>query len=278
MRTSRGDPGVRAPSGERTHERDEAMSNKFRLLVKALPVVAAVLGARWVLFESMDVGEIVSFGEAGAVITGVTLILGFMLAGVLADYKESERLPGVVASALNGFHSAATGGLASKDLETTWAKQRILVVVDAVCAWFTKGTRDEEMWSAHADLAALIVDAEKKGMGTHYVGRLLTLNGELTNTLSRISVIRNTSFIQAGYVLMGFLVTVMMALLAVVDFPSTVMSWIAPAVLSLVYTYLLFLVKDLDNPFGHAENGGEGSGADVDLGALLAVQQALQGR
>lgn len=251
------------------------MSNKFRLLVKALPVVATVLAGRWILFEVVEVGEIVSFGEAGAVITGVTLIMGFMLAGVLADYKESERLPGVIASALNGFHAAAVGGLASKDIDSAWARVRILAVVDAICEWFTKGSRDEKMWAAHADLSAVIVDAEKKGMGTHYVGRLLTLNGELTNTLSRIAVIRNTSFIQAGYVLMSFLVVVMMVLLAVVDFPSTVMSWIAPSVLSLVYTYLLLLVKDLDNPFGHAENGGEGSGADVDLGALLSVQRML---
>ena len=252
------------------------MSNKFRLLVKALPVVAAVLVGRWVLFEVAGVGEIVSFGEAGAVITGVTLIMGFMLAGVLADYKESERLPGAIASALTGFHSAAIGGMAAKDIDTAWAKSRILAVVDAICDWFTKGTRDEDMWSAHADLSAVIVEAEKKGMGTHYVGRLLTLNGELTNTLSRIAVIRNTSFIQAGYVLMSFLVVVMMVLLAVVDFPSTVMSWIAPSVLSLVYTYLLLLVKDLDNPFGHAENGGEGSGADVDLAALQSVHRVLR--
>ena len=254
------------------------MSNKFRLLVKALPVVVAVLVGRWVLFEVADVGEIVSFGEAGAVITGVTLIMGFMLAGVLADYKESERLPGVIASALNGFHSAAMGGLAVKDIDSAWARARILSTVDAICAWFTTGTRDEDMWAAQSDLASVIVEAEKKGMGTHYVGRLLTLNGELSNTLSRIAVIRHTSFIQAGYVLMSFLVAVMMVLLAVVDFPSTVMSWIAPSVLSLVYTYLLLLVKDLDNPFGHAENGGEGSGADVDLGALLSVQRSLHSK
>lgn len=254
------------------------MSNKFRLLVKSSPVVVAVLVARWVLFGVADAGEIVSFSEAGAVITGVTLIMGFMLAGVLADYKESERLPGVVASALNGFHSVAVAGLSTKDLESGWAKARILTAVDSICAWFTTGTRDVEMWAAHADLASVIVEAEKKGMGSHYVGRLLTVNGELTNTLSRIAVIRNTSFIQAGYVLMSFLVVLMMALLAVVDFPSTVMSWIAPAVLSLVYTYLLLLVRDLDNPFGHAENGGAGSGADVDLGALLSVQQSLRSR
>jgi len=62
--------------------------------------------------------------------------------------------------------------------------------------------------------------------------------------------------------------------LAVVTFPSPIMSWIAPSVLSLAYGYLLLLVRDLDNPFGHGENNGQGSGADVDIRPiLLAVQQ-----
>jgi hypothetical protein len=66
--------------------------------------------------------------------------------------------------------------------------------------------------------------------------------------------------------------------LAVVTFPSTVMSWIAPSVLSLAYAYLLLLVRDLDNPFGHGDNDGHGSGADVDItpvgNAVAALRRA----
>lgn len=112
-------------------------------------------------------------------------------------------------------------------------------------------------------------------MASHYVGRLMVLNGELNGTLNRIAVVRNTSFVQSGYVLMSFLVLVLQISLAVVSFPSTIMSWIAPSVLSLAYSYLWLLVRDLDNPFGHCENEGKGSGADVDIAPILLAVRAI---
>ena len=93
--------------------------NRFRLALLALPAVFAVLVLRYVLQEVFDIGEVATFGEVGSVITGVTLILGFMLGGVLSDYKESEKLPASVAVALAGFRSTAHSGLLAKDLDVS---------------------------------------------------------------------------------------------------------------------------------------------------------------
>ena len=238
---------------------------RFRLLIGSLPIVAVVLVLRFLLQNVWDIGEVATFGEIGSVITGVTLILGFMLGGVLADYKESERLPATVAGAIAGFAGTCVLALNAKDQDPSWARQRVSRVADTIEEWFLGRASDEQMWGAHADLSRLVNDVERAGSGSHYLGRLMTVNGELTGALNRIAVIRNTSFVQSGYVLMAFLVMVLQVSLAVVSFPSTIMSWIAPAVLSAAYAYLVLLVRDLDNPFGHGENEGRGSGADVDI-------------
>jgi uncharacterized membrane protein YdcZ (DUF606 family) len=253
----------------------QILFNRFRLAVLALPAVAAVLVLRYILREVFDIGEVATFSEVGSVITGVTLILGFMLGGVLSDYKESEKLPASVAVALFGFRSTAHSGLLAKDLDVSLIDVRISNVANAISGWFVGTNSEEEMWNALTDLPALIVDLEKAGMATHYVGRLLLLNGELQVTLNRVSVVRNTSFVQSGYVLMTILVLVLQGSLAIVSFPSSIMSWIAPSVLSLAYAYLWLLVRDLDNPFGHSENDGKGSGADVDIAPLLNAVRAL---
>ena len=250
--------------------------DRFRLLFASIPVVAVVLVARFLAQEVWDIGEVATFGEIGSVITGVTLILGFMLGGVLADYKESERLPAVLAVGLGGFQSTCALALTAKDQDHGWATARVASVGEAVHGWLLGQRTDAEMWSAHADLSRLVTDVEKAGGGTHYLGRMMTVNGELTATLNRIAVIRNTSFVQSGYVLMTFLVFILQLSLAVVSFPSTVMSWIAPSVLSLAYAYLLLLVRDLDNPFGHGDNDGHGSGADVDITPVAAAVAALR--
>lgn len=253
------------------------MLSRFRLLFSSTPIVAVVLLLRWLLQDVWDIGELATFGEVGSVITGVTLILGFMLGGVLADYKESERLPATVAGALSGLASTASMALHAKDQDSTWARQRVSVFAEIVLDWLHGRVTDEEMWSAHSDMAHLVNDVERAGSPGHYVGRMLNVNGELSSALYRISVIRNTSFVQSGYVLMTFLVVILQVSLAVVTFPSTVMSWVAPAVLSTAYAYLVLLVRDLDNPFGHGENGGKGSGADVDLGPVTGTAARLRG-
>ena len=253
-----------------------ALLSRFRLLFSSLPLVAVVLLIRWLVQNVWKVSEVASFGEIGSVITGVTLILGFMLGGVLADYKESERLPAVVGGALAGFAGTCSMAIAAKDQDPAWARQRISAVADAVEGWVHGRLSDAQMWEAHSDLARVISDTERAGAAGHYMGRLLTVNGELTSTLKRIEVIRNTSFVQSGYVLMVFLVLVLQASLAVVSFPSSVMSWIAPSVLSLAYAYLLLLVRDLDNPFGHGDNGGKGSGADVDVSPIVQAAATLR--
>ena len=249
--------------------------NRFRLALLALPAVLAVMVLRYVLQEVFDIGEVATFGEVGSVITGVTLILGFMLGGVLGDYKESEKLPASVAAALAGFRSTAHSGLLAKDLDVSIINARISKVANAIAGWFVGSNSEDEMWAAMSDFPALIVDLEKAGMASHYVGRLMVLNGELNATLNRVAVVRNTSFVQSGYVLMTILVLVLQGSLAIVTFPSSIMSWIAPSVLSLAYAYLWLLVRDLDNPFGHSENDGKGSGADVDITPLLNAVRAL---
>lgn len=250
--------------------------NRFRLLVNSLPIVALVLLARRLLQDVFDIGEVATFGEIGSVITGVTLILGFMLGGVLADYKESERLPAIVGGSLLGIAGTCAMAIRAKDQDPAWARARVSTVADRIEDWLHGRASDAEMWAAHADLSVLITDVERAGGGSHYLGRLMTVNGELTGVLNRIAVVRNTSFVQSGYVLMSFLVLALQVSLAVVTFPSPIMSWVAPAVLSAAYAYLVLLVRDLDNPFGHGENDGRGSGADVDITPVVQAAHQLR--
>ncbi len=250
-------------------------NSRFRLVIQALPVVAIVLLLRFLLQNIAGIGEVATFGEIGSVITGVTLILGFMLGGVLADYKESEKIPAAVAGGLAAFNGTTSMALAAKDITYPQACQRIAYVATAIHQWFLGEVTDNHMWAAHADFSNLIAEIEHEGAGVHYISRLLVVNGDLTNNLNRVAVIRNTSFIQSGYVLMWGLCAILQVSLAVVSFPSAVMSWIAPAVLSLAYAYLMLLVRDLDNPFGHGENDGEGSGADVDITPILKIVDQL---
>jgi hypothetical protein len=211
-----------------------------------------VLVLRYVVHNALDIQGIVTFSDAGAVITGATIIVGLMLAGVIADYKESEKLPAVVGGALLSLDSHSMAALSVKDVDGSWVKGRLLPIADSIRSWLHGRVPDDQVWAAQSKVLPLVVDVEKAGAPSHYVGRLLTSNAELASTLARIQTIRNTSFIRAGYVLMVLLVFIVLALLVIIDFTSPIMRWVVPGVLALAYTYLILLVRDIDNPFSGA--------------------------
>lgn len=223
--------------------------HQFSLALRALPVAVLVVVARWVLHSWFDVSGIMSFGDAGAVITGATIIVGLMLAGVLADYKEAEKLPGTIAGCITGINTLATAALAVAGSEASWVRPRMGRIAEAVARWVRGEIDEAAMWAAQSDGIAVIVEAEKAGAPSHYVLRMLQLNGEMGGSLSRVEVIRRTTFVRAGYVLMQVLVFVVLFLLVISDFTSPVMRWIVPFVLAMAYMYLILLVKDVDNPF-----------------------------
>jgi hypothetical protein len=66
---------------------------KWRLVIKTLPWVLLILGLTSVRQYVLGIQSLVDFGDIGAILTAAALIIGFMLAGVISDYKESERLP-----------------------------------------------------------------------------------------------------------------------------------------------------------------------------------------
>jgi len=241
--------------------------SQFRLVARALPVAALVLVLRYLVHSTLDISGIVTFSDAGAVITGATIIVGLMLAGVIADYKESEKLPAVVGGALTSLDSLSEAGLTVKDLDSSWVRPRVAVVADAVNRWIHGALPDAQMWSAQSDVTRLIVEVEQAGAPSHYVGRLLAANGDLGSALARIQTIRNTSFIRAGYLLMQLLVFVVLLLLVIIDFTSPIMKWVVPGVLALAYTYLILLVRDVDDPFSGA--------ACVDLSPVSDAAAAL---
>ena len=249
---------------------------KWRLLIMSLPVVAIVLGLRYIVHDVAGINDVVSFSDAGAVLTGASIIVGLMLGGVIADYKESEKLPAALAGSLAGFEGLAIKGLEVKGLDTSWVHPRIVKTGTAINDWLYGRISDDEMFAAVGDNAQLIVDLEKAGVPTHYLARLFVANGDLGGALSRMSVIRNTSFIKSGYALMEILIAIVLGLLVIVDYPKPTVQWVVSGVLAAAYTYLVLLVKDLDNPFDYGANDEKGSAADVDLSPWKKVFANLQ--
>ena len=258
------------------------LTEGLKLLAKALPVAILVMVLRLVLHDVLDINGIMSFGDIAAVLTGTALIIGLMLAGVISDYKEAEKLPGIIGGSLLILDRLAKSALGSQGNDSDWVRPRLAAIGTEIDDWFHGRISDDQIIETQGELFEIIVEVEKTGCTAVYSAQMLARATDVAGAIQRASSIRKTQFIKAGYALMTILVVVVLILLVVSDFPSEIAQWTVCGALSLVYMYLLLLVRDLDNPFGYGGNSGRGSGADVDLSpftsALDLLKRPVEGR
>jgi hypothetical protein len=80
-------------------------SSSSSFAVSGIVVLLSVLKAavHWYGLEFLTLNTLLTSGIAGAI-----FILGFLLSGVLADYKEAERIPTEIRVALEAIHGDVT--------------------------------------------------------------------------------------------------------------------------------------------------------------------------
>jgi hypothetical protein len=248
-------------------------SARWRLLVETFPWVAGLLVVTWLRDYVLHIEPLVEFSDIGPILTGAALIIGLMLAGVITDYKEGERLPAELAATLetmgDAIQSAHAAGKAG-DLSD------VLRDYDAISArvedWFLCENDSDDCYRAIEEITFLTARLEQAGAAASYLARLLGEQHNLRRTVSRIDTIRTTSFIESGYALLDLFVGTVLLLLITAGFRSTVLQFVVVGLLGLIYVYLALLVRDLDNPFDYVDGRTRG-GSEVSPAPVLALQR-----
>jgi hypothetical protein len=253
----------------------QSMKNKWVLVLKTLPLVALSVVLRYLVTEVFNFSLTLKFSDLAPILTGASIILGLMLTGVISDYKEAEKLPAVIARALNDLDGLSRRGLARIGEGADQSHARVVALTETVNDWLFLRASNEELWDAHSDMGEMILELDKKDVPDYYLHRLLRVNSDFSAALWRIQVIRDTDFVPAGYALMELLVGGVVISLSVVQFSSATVGFCLSAGLALIYSYLVRLTKDLDNPFEHGANNGKGSAADVDLTPFHTIRTKL---
>src|SRR3989304_9569460 len=112
---------------------------KWKLLIKTLPIVALVVALALVRDYVLQVDGIIEFSEVSPLLSAVALIIGFMLAGVLTDYKESEKIPGEIATTLETIgDTVQIAGALNKGTDSSDFDARYHALVCTVEDWFMR--------------------------------------------------------------------------------------------------------------------------------------------
>jgi hypothetical protein len=247
------------------------IGNRLRLLLRVSAIVAVVLGAKLLIhflgWEILSINPLFS-----GIVAANVFLMGFLLSGVLADYKESERLPGELSACLENLAQEVSGiRMAKAGAPVGPCLVLLSQLGEDILGWFHKRHRTAELMEHVNDLTPQFALLEPWTQAT-LVARLKQEQSNLRRSLIRIHTIRETSFVSSGY-LLADLVTVLLCV-------GLVLSKIEPfyeslffvCVISYLMIYLLLLIRDLDNPFGYYERY---SGEDVSLKPLEDTARRL---
>ena len=215
-------------------------------------VVALKLASHGLGWEVISLNSLFS-----GIVAANVFLMGFLLSGVLADYKESERLPGELAASLETMADEAATVYEFKQAEP--ARQlldSLQTLSQSIKDWFYKRVPTRQLMAALGSLNHCFFGLEGATQA-NFIARLKQEQSNIRRVLIRIHTIRETSFIPSGYLIADITTSLLLMGLILSKIEPFYESLFFVGVITFLLRFLGLLIRDLDNPFGFYEGGSQ---------------------
>ncbi len=242
----------------------------FKIIPVLLVVILLKIIAHYLGYEVIALNSLFT-----SLVGGTIFLLGFLISGVLSDYKESEKIPSDFAASLESLYDQSYTLYKSKKSKT--AKEFIKYQQEFMTAlndWFYKKERTRDILNRISKMNDFFVEFEKEGIQPGYILRMENEQSAIRKTVLRIHTIRDTDFVQSAYAIveaLGVAIALGMVITKIEPFYEALFFTI---LVTFLISYMFFLIKDLDNPFEYSSHGE--SGTEVSLKPLHDLEQKMK--
>jgi hypothetical protein len=230
------------------------LHRRWSLLLKTTPFILVILLSKYLIYilgyEFLQFSALFT-----AIISANIFLISFLISGVLSDYKESEKIPSDMASAII---SLADEGMIilqdkTKDNEAKKYIEHIQVINQAYIDWFYQ---KENTLKVIENLSLLNIHFCNLSnyIAPPSLARLKQEQNTLRKLLNRADTIRETSFLGTGYAIVETISVILILTILFIQFTPIYEGMIFTAFVSLILIYMIFFIKDLDNPFGYSQD------------------------
>jgi hypothetical protein len=208
----------------------------------------------------------------GALFGAATFVIAFVLSGTLSDYNASEEMVLQVVNAVETIADLNSLSAAAQPAYDGAPLQRQLADLLGNTESWLRNTLSLEHLEQRLDALNLAFAALKANGEGSAANDCQAELARLRLLISRMNVNRSTSFLGPAYAMLEiFLVAAVLALLLIkAELFDEVL--VVSCFLFTSFTYLLLLIRDLDNPFQY-----DGSSCvDADLSPMTTCRARLQ--
>lgn len=226
--------------------------SRWHLALKTIPFVLLVMAVKYAAhiygYEVLPLSSLFT-----AVISATIFLISILVSGTLVDYKESEKLPGDLAASIEAM--ADEGLIILKNKKSTEAKaylQKIIQFNKALIDWFHHRETTDDLFtklrSFNDDF--LVLESQTQA---NFIARLKQEQNNLRRMITRIHTIRETDFLGTAYAIAEIISSVLITGLIIIHMESFWESLFFAGFVSFILIYMINFIKDLDNPFGYAD-------------------------
>ena len=233
------------------------LRRKWHLLIKIMPLLLFAFVLKLI---SHQYGlEIISMNALfTSLIAATTFLIGFLITGVISDYKESEKLPGELASSMETIYDEAY--IINKNKGSILTKEFLAFqgeLIQSVYDWFYRKQRISNVMDRLSRMNDYFAQLESLTQAT-YINRMKQEQNNIRRMITRVHTIRETNFVQSAYAIVEALAVVLVISLLILKLEPFYESVFFSLTVSFMVLYMLFLIKDLDNPFDYQVYGEMG--------------------
>ncbi|MDD5112218.1 MAG: hypothetical protein PHG85_06715 [Candidatus Altiarchaeota archaeon] len=251
------------------------IKRKWSLSIRVIPIVGIIILFKLIFhhmgWEYLSVNPLFSGLVAASV-----FLLGFLISGVLVDYKEGEKLPGEMTSSLEAIFDETW--ILYKNGKAAQARGLLQYLADFTAllkGWFYKKEKTrsvlDRIFGMNEFFAAL--DPLTK---PNFIVRMKQEQANIRRIVIRIHGIRETSFVSSGYAVAEAVILLLTIGLLMTIIGPFYESLFVIGIITFLLVYMLALIKDLDNPFDYYEK--EGGNDEVSLKPLEDLEKRLRER
>ena len=220
----------------------------YRLFFETAVIVAAIVLVK--LAADRFGAEFINVsGLYTSIIAGGVFVLSIILSGVLADFKESEKIPSDLTASIESIYEDARAiALTYPGLELNVLRLQLLTVISSILM-AVKSAHPDEALPAISALAAPLAQMEAAGVPANYVLKLRQDQATLRRTLHRLHYIQTIQFLPSAYVLAESIVVLIVALMVFSKLEPWLDGVILTGFVSYLFIFLLKLIRLVETPF-----------------------------
>jgi hypothetical protein len=208
----------------------------------------------------------------GALFGAATFVVAFVLSGTLTDYNASEDMAVQLVNAAEAIQDTNLISVAAySDYDPSPLTKELIQVLQTTDEWLRQGKSLDTVKMAVDQLNSQLIGLQHS-MGFSAVSHGQTEIAKIRILLNRMHLSRSTDFLAPAYVLLELFLAGSFVALLLIRADSFSENLVVSCFLFTSFTYLLLLIRDLDNPFQY-----DGSSCvDVDLSPLEEMRDRLQ--